>query len=59
MKQQQPILVIFGLFGERIYTDYQIMDGAAKIPCRWCVGEGQPTTDCRACKKTGSMLVGL
>lgn len=58
----KPITVYFGVFGERDYGDYQIVDidvGAALIVCRWCVGDGKPARNCAACKNTRKMWVGL
>lgn len=53
--------VFFGVFGSRNYPKIEVVShevGAAKIPCRWCVGDGQPI-GCVACKGTGSMWVGI
>ena len=57
-----PVIVYFGVFGQREYRDYVVIDavaGAGQITCRWCVGEGEPDIDCAACKNTRRMWVGL
>jgi hypothetical protein len=56
------ILVIFGVFGEREYAAYRVIDaavGAAQVACRWCVGEGAPERRCAACKDTRWIWIGI
>jgi hypothetical protein len=55
-------VVYFGVFGEKEYHDWAMIDsdlGAAKIPCRWCVGDGKPNGKCAACKNTREMWIGV
>ena len=53
------ITVYFGVFGERDYSEYELRDGVALIACRWCVDDGKPNLNCRACKNTRRMWAGI
>jgi hypothetical protein len=56
------VTVYFGVFGDRDYGEYLVVDadlGAALIVCRWCVGEDEPDRECAACKNTRRMWIGI
>lgn len=60
--KQATMTGYFGQFGSMEYQpkDIELLaDHAARVPCRWCVGEGDPEMDCPCCKNTRRMWIGI